>query len=768
MGAKACISVGVILFLLGIAIILIGTVGIEYELPRLKTDYLVIDSTSSQQYSNWAGGYDKQVEFDMVFYFYNLTNPDPVRQTAAIPNYTLLGPYVYRRYRTSINVSFPDGGNQIKYADFREYQFVQASSAGTKDDYIVNMNPVFLSALGQAGTEWQMLGGAVGGYFPNFTAYFTGDFISLYTSFVLPEYLHNATVAQISLINETLHNTTSSTEYFLSVWCNATSAVNITIGSNWNGLLLSEYLGKPTNISKESAKMLLDPTIPLSLLNTENITSWAWDRSLTNTSYSSMLMKAFNLTTAQLQAIWYWRVKSFGPKFIYPSAIAKYNLNNISDIGWVQWTAGYDILGGTLDAPISIHDLYPTEEIGYYTTVELFSILTVPPPFPNWRTTKQVMNPTTGLGNMTIFQVFALIMSYQDPNTNYSQWGTTEDQAQQLYSFVFSAGIQQVAPALIAVYGDSGGLVLRQTVDDWVLNCNYFLINLLLPVPQPCSLLLNNSLFSTATIWNGKNNISNINQYVEWNGSPIVSGVWAQDIPVKGCTELGQFVPDQDKNTVLQTFNDEFVRTMTLRYNSSTSIQDISVNQFVLDYNDTFSVNPLYFQTIPGFANLTSLKQAPMYYSLWDMLYVNESYRRSIIGTNFSSTEADCITILYVEPITGNALKLETRLQANIFTPPDCGWCANTLSSFDNFAFPQNTFFPLVKAGEFTEITSDLASQIRLKINALKYGPKYGMMVGLPVGIVVVGVGIASLGYGVKKYREYSNIPDYHPLVNRK
>jgi hypothetical protein len=162
----------------------------------------------------------------------------------------------------------------------REYQFNAKKSVGSRNDLVTNMNPgtilfglvvllllalfslpnemlilfflllllllfyllclrfaVFLSALAQAGSELQMLGGAAGGFFPyagwwrgeerrkewgrekerrkekrgaekemyddshiifrNYTTYFTGEFISLYTSFVLPEYLHNVSTDQV-------------------------------------------------------------------------------------------------------------------------------------------------------------------------------------------------------------------------------------------------------------------------------------------------------------------------------------------------------------------------------------------------------------------------------------------------------------------------------------------------------------------------------------------------------------------------------------------
>jgi hypothetical protein len=52
-----------------------------------------------------------------------------------------------------------------------------------------------------------------------------------------------------------------------------------------------------------------------------------------------MITEALDITVTQLEAIWNWRVASFGPTFIYPNTIAKYNLSVISDLGWVQFGA---------------------------------------------------------------------------------------------------------------------------------------------------------------------------------------------------------------------------------------------------------------------------------------------------------------------------------------------------------------------------------------------------------------------------------------------
>lgn len=57
--------------------------------------------------------------------------------------------------------------------------------------------------------------------------------------------------------------------------------------------------------------------------------------------------------------------------------------------------------------PVSVGDIFPVLEIGYYQGVELFLAYTEMGEaltFPDWRFTKAVLNPTTGLENVTNFQ----------------------------------------------------------------------------------------------------------------------------------------------------------------------------------------------------------------------------------------------------------------------------------------------------------------------------------------------------------------------------
>jgi len=746
MKAKTCIGVGVVLLLLGLVIILIGCFAIPYEVPKQKVDYLVVDSKHSAQFKDWAGEYDKKNNYQMVFHFFNLTNEKSVRVNATKPIYTTAGPYIYRRYRQAQDVEFLAGNTKVQFLDFRDYQYDKEASGGLSNaDIIFNFNAVYLAALQQAGGEQQMIVASAGGAFNNITNYFTGPFLSLFTSFNMPGYLSAA-------VNKTLESGITM-DTFLEVWCNSTTGYST---GDWKGLLLSSHFNKSTNISKLAAQSLLNPALEYSLLNNDDTTVWAWDQALNNTKYSNAISVAFGLTMTQIEAIWYWRIESFGPTFMYNSYIQMYALETIHDIGWVQWNTG-----GLLGPGVSVANYPDAADINILVTPEVWTAGDGES-FPDWKFAKKVMDPISGVGNISNYQSLILAVNGNLTGGNYSQWGMNFDQAQIIFAYGLNIGYGQVAPMLQSIYGDSGGLILNQTVDTWIFNCNTFLVDLLLPDPPSCNLLNNHSVFANVTIYSGKGNISQINEYVDWQGSSIISGIWKRDVPVSGCTELGQFAPNQNNNTVLHTLNDEFVRVTTLRKNTSSTVKGIKTNQFVLDYNDMFSVNDLYFQTIPGFTNMTTVRGGPVYYSLWDMHYVAPIIKNTSTVLNATNTtEYDCNTNLDVEPITGNTVRAHKRLQANLYTPPHCTWCNNPLYSyFGNAKIPWNTFFPLVKAGEYVEISDDLAAQVRFKLKALKLAPRYGLIVGLVLGGLVVIGGAAMILVGRNRRNDYYTIDD--------
>jgi len=371
------------------------------------------------------------------------------------------------------------------------------------------------------------------------------------------------------------------------------------------------------------------------------------------------------------------------------------------------------------------------------------------------------MNQTTGLANATIYQAF--LQAYQqNRSANFSRWGLNNAQADYFFGYALEFGLLQMVTVLQTQYGPTGGLILTQSVRDWVFNCNRFLLDLLIPNAPACSILVNHSVFSNITIYSGKDNISQINQYINWQGAPVVRGVWKGDLAVAGATELGQFAPFGTKGTNVQVFDDNFVRTLTVKYNTTDSVSGISTYQYVLDYNETFGVNQFFFQSTRGLANLTSVRQSTIFLSLWDMLYVNNTIRNQVIGQNDSTTEFESSTIIDVEPITGNSVRARKRAQVNLFIPGNCSWCNNAGSSFGNTDITPNTYFPIAKVGEYVTIGDDLASLLRSKLSLMDEATNLGFIIGISVGVglSILGLVLIARGWCIRRKSGYKTIND--------
>jgi len=147
------------------------------------------------------------------------------------------------------------------------------------------------------------------------------------------------------------------------------------------------------------------------------------------------------------------------------------------------------------------------------------------------------------------------------------------------------------------------------------------------------------------------------------------------------------------------------------------------------------------------------------------MLYVSEYIRKKVIGLNDTSNELDDNTVIDVEPITGNTIRSRKRLQVNIQSPTKCTWCVAppvTGSMFGNTNFTADTYFPLVKAGEYISISDDLASLLRTKLKEIHEAPKVGFYVGVSVGPAFVILGVFLVVFGCRK----ANTHTYYENIN--
>lgn len=741
-----CMSV--ILVIVGTAILILGVVATPRVLPNFfdgkMDDYLIVDSPNAEQYSYWAGGSDQKNQYYLVVNMYNLTNPTAV-QLGATPVYQTVGPYMYRRYRQSLNVSFPENGDFIQYNDYVNYVFdANASGNGLSEtDTFTNINPVYIGALMQAtlpgpnSAEVNMLIGAVGGLFSEITGYFTGPFISLYTSYKLPEYflpIMTSTIEQL--------NTTDPKSTFIDIWrCAVAPPTDV---GNWTGLLLSVD-GTQSNVSFNSAQDLLDPTHPYSLTNGSAAAAWAWDQALTNDTLASVLTSAFNISTPQLELIWNWRVSVFGPTWMYPSFSDQYQLDQPSDLGWVQWASCAPLDGQ------SVTTLFPEiASIGWYTKIELDSTANT------WQDWKSIMNPVTGLQNLTMYQMFGAYIGMLNNNFtagNFAPWGLNTNTAPVMFGYSAGLMMPQLIPNILRYEGPYGGLFVTRSVSEWTFYCDDYLLSLLKQNPPLCSFKTNNTASPPNTIYSGKSDMSMIDMYVSWQGQTQVFG-WQSPLNVSGHTQLGQFEPENFDHTPLSVWQDDLVRTVYLNYNGSSEVMGISTDRYVLNFTSTFGPSEFYYQSTPGLANMSAFENgSPVMLSLWNMLYVPNA-TNWVQGLNQTNEFYDN-TVIDVEPITGKTIQSRKRMQVNVNVPPDnAAWYqGSSLVNPQNPGFTSGIVYPLAQIGEYATISADQAEMLESKLTLQSRIKSISFYVGVTLGpaLIVIGVALWFLSYRRRK-----------------
>jgi len=77
-----------------------------------------------------------------------------------LPEYELVGPFMYQRFVKKVNVSFTDNGDHVYYAQFIYYIFDEEQSLGQPDDptfLVTNINQAYMGVLAQVGSEQKLV-----------------------------------------------------------------------------------------------------------------------------------------------------------------------------------------------------------------------------------------------------------------------------------------------------------------------------------------------------------------------------------------------------------------------------------------------------------------------------------------------------------------------------------------------------------------------------------------------------------------------------------
>ena len=254
------------------------------------------------------------------------------------------------------------------------------------------------------------------------------------------------------------------------------------------------------------------------------------------------------------------------------------------------------------------------------------------------------------------------------------------------------------------------GLIETRTVEEWLFTANDTLVYQQDP-SQAMVGVIGNYINSDAeaaergtnriTKKTGKGDISEVDQRVAFNGQEEIT-IWTEPMEVKG-TGGTQFAPGVSEDDTLEAFTTDMVRTLEFEFDEATSKYDIDLYRFKFA-DDTYDVNPDYFNTIDGAINLLPARGAPVYLSKPYFKDGDIALRNGIIVSSVSEAQKGSYdTYIEVEPNTGITMVGHTTTQINMKT-------SQTYWFYPNIT---EAVIPLVWFEEDTEITEELAEQFK-------------------------------------------------------
>jgi len=184
--------------------------------------------------------------------------------------------------------------------------------------------------------------------------------------------------------------------------------------------------------------------------------------------------------------------------------------------------------------------------------------------------------------------------------------------------------------------------------------------------------------------------------------SDIPYPAYAQDVPVYGTNDWGQFEPFLQKKGIseLQVFDTHYIRTLALLKTEEVENEGIKMWRFVLS-NDTFAPNPIYFQNITGFCNMSGThNDTPIFQSNPHFYGASDEWLQKVDGV-VPSPSTD-YTFADVEPWTGKVMRANQSLQVNIYIPSD-----TTQFTLFNPNVTKDIMYPLVRAPSQPRANSD-------------------------------------------------------------
>jgi len=677
-------------------------------------DANLVSTDPADEFNDWVTTNSEKIPYFRRFYMWNLTNAADV-VLGAKPTYSEIGPYIYRQYKTRKNVTFSDEDERVT---FNEHTVVYYESELTgehlsEDDMITNINPAYIAVMqatsGEQGLALTLQAGAAETIQSLLTTVFVDIVLEQFFSQSMPENF----AGFLEHIQNNYNMTFEEAEAFaFTQFANATD--NYQNDPAFGAWRISKTT--PSGLSLQITKDLWNFSFPFSFFDDDTNSSITWySASQGEPEARQLLMSQFpGITPAQFQLVLDWRVEF--KKLITPAAAQYFGVPELVDIAYLQW-------GNASVLPTGVAELYD---------------LPGPPEFKLWANeslgapmeltvdqSKAILNPVapgvTTVEGLVMYMTYVAAGNYSAINATY---GLNAQEANAVAAYLGYLNTTFAFPLVQQAFASGGGLFTTRSVNEWLWTGVDPLLTVL-EFPAHVNLQDNDTTLLPHTIYTGTGDKALINEYIKWENKTEIL-VWEAPVRVGGTTDGTQFAyPVKDEN--LKIFVDEILRPATFFDAEDVKLHDIKLIRFK-GSEENFAVNPLYYQYIPGFANMTVTRQAPIFFCQPHFLQAPGNWTQRINGVSEPEPALHEISI-DVEPITGRAMRVAKRLQVNVYIAQDNTWF-NTFNP-DMYL---DAMYPLIWAEDVSELGEDDANSFKNTVYLFK-----NMALGLLISCAIVG-----------------------------
>ena len=670
----------IILLVFGVGLIPTGFLlnnFIQTEIEKGIADQIIIPDSNDAGYNEWiSNDYSDAIPEYRKFYMWNLSNPTQFL-AGHKPNLEEIGPYVFREYKTKYDVSYSAKLDEVTYKQYSTCIFQPDMSAPlcSLDDNIININPAYLGVLELAENEENLIKVMFPSVLSEVKTLFGEELNITLNELLTNEGIYNMLVGALY---DMLH------DLFSGIL--GDQAINLT--ATWIIDFLTTYI-----VPLEDLVEFMDDAMP----SAEAIFFGEWANDYfpevevdLSILFGHILDVISDIVDFVIDLIFFWDVLHL---FDAIKDALHQELMNIFEELFTESPVAELIAGLLADLIRSLGSKLVDEE-GSKTGKGVDIDGREPYNFPGPSSDLNIINRSEdGESGITQEQCQAL-WDQNNPNsllgmdmlTNpiwfealagiegakiflMNTFSLNETQLELILTWIdtsINGWLKNICEYSIKDW--NSGLLTTRTVKEWLFTAVDNLVNEQDPSEAKVGIFNNCSSEAEAeaedmksfTVNTGKLDIDKVSDTVKYDGKEVIT-VWEEEEIVRG-TGGTQFAPGVSKNDPLYIFITDLLRTVEITYSGTTNIYGIELYRFKLS-EETLKINPKYYQSIEGLANMTVDKGIPTFLSKPHFLDASSYLKDSVNGLNPNEAQHDIY--IDVEPLSGAVMNAGERIQIN-------------------------------------------------------------------------------------------------------